>query len=84
MKDVIFGVQNPSEQGMHFSFMVLVFALVRVLVGGKEQQLRLARRGLSASSLETTSVYTTEFVFGSTTALSVHTFQYFWDYHYVA
>jgi len=32
MKDVIFGVQNPSEQGVHFSLRILVFASVRVLM----------------------------------------------------
>jgi hypothetical protein len=40
MKDVTFCVHNPSEQGMRFSLRVLVCALVRVLNGGKEQQLR--------------------------------------------
>ena len=34
MKDVIFGVQNPSEQGVRFSLRVLVLTSVRVLMRG--------------------------------------------------
>jgi len=70
MKDVIFGVQKPSDQVVHFSLRVLVLASVRVLMRGMSTSQCLVRRGLSTYALDATT--------------RVLTVQYFWDFNRVA
>jgi hypothetical protein len=44
MKDVILGVQNPLEQGVHFSLRVLVLASVKVKVKESRNSPGVAQR----------------------------------------